>query len=272
MAPHGGGCRTRRRRRVDPPHHLRGDVGARGRHRRDQPRAGFPDEDGPAEVLEAAREAIAHGVNQYPPGRGIPDLLVGRSRSTSERFYGLELDPGPQRPRDRGRHRGARGGAARARRRTRTTRSSSSSRTTTPTPRRGALAGRAAGHRAAALAGLPARPRGAPRRASRDRTRVDPGERSAQPDRRGVQPPRCATRSCASPSATTPSSSPTRCYEHLVFDGAARPDRHAAGRAGAHAHDLVGRQDVLDDGLEDRLDHRGPRRPRGRPCSRSSSS
>ena len=28
---------------------------------------GFPDEDGPAPVLEAARDAIAHGVNQYPP-------------------------------------------------------------------------------------------------------------------------------------------------------------------------------------------------------------
>ena len=38
---------------------------------------GFPDEDGPAEVLEAARAAIANGVNQYPPGRGIPDLLAG---------------------------------------------------------------------------------------------------------------------------------------------------------------------------------------------------
>src|SRR6187402_3534569 len=37
---------------------------------------GFPDEDGPADVLEAAREAIAHGANQYPPGRGIPDLLA----------------------------------------------------------------------------------------------------------------------------------------------------------------------------------------------------
>ncbi|MDF2492709.1 MAG: pyridoxal phosphate-dependent aminotransferase, partial [Microbacterium sp.] len=35
---------------------------------------GFPDEDGPAAVLEAARDAIAGGANQYPPGRGIPDL------------------------------------------------------------------------------------------------------------------------------------------------------------------------------------------------------
>lgn len=53
---------------------------------------GFPDEDGPVEVLEAAREAIANGVNQYPPGRGIPDLLSAVAEH-QERFYGLHLDP-----------------------------------------------------------------------------------------------------------------------------------------------------------------------------------
>lgn len=53
---------------------------------------GFPDEDGPAEVLEAAREAIAHGVNQYPPGRGTPDLLAAISEH-QRRFYGLDVDP-----------------------------------------------------------------------------------------------------------------------------------------------------------------------------------
>ncbi len=53
---------------------------------------GFPDEDGPAEVLEAAREAIASGANQYPPGRGIPDLLQAISEH-QRRFYGLEVDP-----------------------------------------------------------------------------------------------------------------------------------------------------------------------------------
>jgi len=53
---------------------------------------GFPDEDGPAEVLEAAREAIAHGVNQYPPGRGIPDLLAAIAEH-QHRFYGVSLDP-----------------------------------------------------------------------------------------------------------------------------------------------------------------------------------
>jgi N-succinyldiaminopimelate aminotransferase len=53
---------------------------------------GFPDEDGPVEVLEAAREAIAAGVNQYPPGRGMPDLLTAISEH-QRRFYGLEVDP-----------------------------------------------------------------------------------------------------------------------------------------------------------------------------------
>lgn len=53
---------------------------------------GFPDEDGPAEVLEAAREAISRGVNQYPPGRGNPDLLEAISEH-QRRFYGLTVDP-----------------------------------------------------------------------------------------------------------------------------------------------------------------------------------
>jgi N-succinyldiaminopimelate aminotransferase len=53
---------------------------------------GFPDEDGPAEVLEAAREAIAQGVNQYPPGRGTPDLRLAICEH-QQRFYGLRLDP-----------------------------------------------------------------------------------------------------------------------------------------------------------------------------------
>ncbi|WP_203579816.1 aminotransferase class I/II-fold pyridoxal phosphate-dependent enzyme [Microbacterium hibisci] len=53
---------------------------------------GFPDEDGPAAVLDAARSAITNGVNQYPPGRGIPDLLAAIAEH-QERFYGITLDP-----------------------------------------------------------------------------------------------------------------------------------------------------------------------------------
>ncbi|MEO5534830.1 MAG: aminotransferase class I/II-fold pyridoxal phosphate-dependent enzyme [Pseudolysinimonas sp.] len=53
---------------------------------------GFPDEDGPAEVLEAARDAIAAGVNQYPPGRGMSVLREAIARH-QQRFYGLTVDP-----------------------------------------------------------------------------------------------------------------------------------------------------------------------------------
>jgi len=52
---------------------------------------GFPDEDGPAEVIEAAVAALRGGRNQYPPGHGTPELLdavIGHQR----RHYGLELD------------------------------------------------------------------------------------------------------------------------------------------------------------------------------------
>ena len=35
---------------------------------------GFPDWDGPARMLEIAREQIAAGNNQYPPGRGFAEL------------------------------------------------------------------------------------------------------------------------------------------------------------------------------------------------------
>ena len=53
---------------------------------------GFPDEDGPAEVLEAARAAISSGINQYPPGRGMP-VLREAIAAHQERFYGIRLDP-----------------------------------------------------------------------------------------------------------------------------------------------------------------------------------
>lgn len=53
---------------------------------------GFPDYDGPDEVLAIAREQIAAGANQYPPGTGLPDLRAAISEH-ERRFWGLDYDP-----------------------------------------------------------------------------------------------------------------------------------------------------------------------------------
>ncbi|MFF2271046.1 aminotransferase class I/II-fold pyridoxal phosphate-dependent enzyme [Agromyces sp. NPDC058136] len=53
---------------------------------------GFPDEDGPAAVLEAARDAIAAGVNQYPPGTGHAVLREAIAAHQAH-WYGLGFDP-----------------------------------------------------------------------------------------------------------------------------------------------------------------------------------
>ncbi|WP_069145732.1 pyridoxal phosphate-dependent aminotransferase [Rhodococcus erythropolis] len=53
---------------------------------------GFPDTDGPAAMLEVARRAIAEGVNQYPPGPGMPVLRQAIAEDRRIR-YGLDSDP-----------------------------------------------------------------------------------------------------------------------------------------------------------------------------------
>jgi len=53
---------------------------------------GFPDEDGPPAMLEAARQAIADGVNQYPPGRGIAPLREAIA-ADRQRKHGVSYDP-----------------------------------------------------------------------------------------------------------------------------------------------------------------------------------
>ncbi|MDR3662631.1 MAG: pyridoxal phosphate-dependent aminotransferase [Mycobacterium sp.] len=53
---------------------------------------GFPDEDGPAGMLQVAQQAIADGVNQYPPGPGIAPLRQAIA-AQRKRHYGIEYDP-----------------------------------------------------------------------------------------------------------------------------------------------------------------------------------
>ncbi|RAK40436.1 succinyldiaminopimelate aminotransferase [Actinoplanes lutulentus] len=53
---------------------------------------GFPDTDGPAEMLAAAAEALAGGANQYPPLPGIP-VLRHAITAHEQRFWGLTRDP-----------------------------------------------------------------------------------------------------------------------------------------------------------------------------------
>ncbi|WP_456697860.1 pyridoxal phosphate-dependent aminotransferase [Aeromicrobium sp. P5_D10] len=53
---------------------------------------GFPDTDGPSEVIEHAVQALRAGRNQYPPGAGVPELRAAIS-AHQQRFYGLAIDP-----------------------------------------------------------------------------------------------------------------------------------------------------------------------------------
>ncbi|GAB3671612.1 pyridoxal phosphate-dependent aminotransferase [Actinocorallia lasiicapitis] len=53
---------------------------------------GFPDEDGPAALLDEAIAAIRGGGNQYPPGIGLPVLREAVAAQRAAR-YGLDYDP-----------------------------------------------------------------------------------------------------------------------------------------------------------------------------------
>jgi len=53
---------------------------------------GFPDTDGPADILDAADAALRDGRNQYPPMPGVPELRRAVA-SANARFYGIEVEP-----------------------------------------------------------------------------------------------------------------------------------------------------------------------------------
>lgn len=52
---------------------------------------GFPDEDGPVAIREAAAKALIEGPNQYPPMRGRIELRKAIA-AHAKRFYGFDLD------------------------------------------------------------------------------------------------------------------------------------------------------------------------------------
>ncbi len=53
---------------------------------------GFPDVDGPVEIIDAAVAALRDGRNQYAPGWGVPELRTAIARH-QKRFYDLDVDP-----------------------------------------------------------------------------------------------------------------------------------------------------------------------------------
>ena len=52
---------------------------------------GFPDEDGPSALIDAAVRALKSGSNQYAPVHGIPELRKAVA-AANRRFYGLDID------------------------------------------------------------------------------------------------------------------------------------------------------------------------------------
>lgn len=52
---------------------------------------GFPDGNGPPDVVEAAVEHLRNGQNQYPPMVGLPALRQAVAEN-NRRFYGLDVD------------------------------------------------------------------------------------------------------------------------------------------------------------------------------------
>ncbi|MCH7745294.1 MAG: aminotransferase class I/II-fold pyridoxal phosphate-dependent enzyme, partial [Chloroflexi bacterium] len=52
---------------------------------------GFPDDNGPEDVRQAAADAVMKGPNQYPPMMGVPELRQAVAEH-AKRFYGFDVD------------------------------------------------------------------------------------------------------------------------------------------------------------------------------------
>ncbi len=185
---------------------------------------GFPDTDGPAEIAQAAADAIMAGRgNQYPPGAGVPPLREAIA-DHQRRFYGLEIDPD--------REVLVTAGATEAIAAALLALVEPGDEVIAFEPYYDsyaaciAMAGRRPGAGDADRAGLPARPR----RAAGGRHRPHPAdlaELAAQPDWLGVYPRRAGRDrelACARDLLVICD----EVYEHMVFDRRARAGLHAA--------------------------------------------
>ena len=199
---------------------------------------GFPDADGPPEVLEAAVAAMRAGDNQYPPGNGIPALRQAIA-DHQRRYYGIELDPDTEVL--------VTVGATEAIAAALLGLCEPGDEVVVLEPYYDsyAAASRWPARRAtgdAAPAGLPPRPRRAARRGHAAHP-ADPAQHAAQPDRHGAHPRRARgdRRRRREHDLVVITD---EVYEHLVYDGEHVPLATLPGMARAHADDLQRRQDV----------------------------
>ena len=167
---------------------------------------GFPDTDGPAEVLEAAVDAMRAGHNQYPPGSGHPGPARGDRRASAPLLRD-RARPGRRGARHDRRHGGDRGRAARA------LRAGRRGRHVRALLRLLRRLRRARGRRAPAGDAAPAGLRDRPGRARRGVLAPHPAgaaQLAAQPDRQGLHARRARADRATTAASATSSRSPTR--------------------------------------------------------------
>ena len=211
---------------------------------------GFPDTDGPAEVADAAIAAIRAGHNQYPPGPGHPRAAGRDRRRTSSTGTGSTYDPDTEVL--------VTAGATEAIAATLLALCDAGDEVVVFEPYYDsyaaciAMAGgvRTPGH--APHARLRVRPRRAPRR-DHPAHEAAVAQLAAQPDRQGVRPRRARADRGAVRGARPRRDHRRGVRAPHVRRRRARPARDAPRHARPHDHDLLGGQDVLVHGLEDRL-------------------